>query len=263
MPKIEKSLLILDSVAAGGSVGVLKVDPRALLLVTVIFLCLMLGVPSTHIDVLLWYALYPIIASPLFGLSYASVFLQSLIVLPLVILLGVFNPVIDHTPVAYHGQYSITRGWLLFFGIIIRGLLSMQALLVMIRSIGFIGIVRAMSRLGIPRFLTVQLMMVFRYIRVLIEEGLTMKAARDARSFGNGHLSIRLWGVMIGQLFLRSVERAERVHRAMLARGFSGSIDFNYSDNSSWGWGSTAFLVVWSLVFILLRIINFSLFFVK
>lgn len=262
MPKIEKSLVILDAVAAGGARGYMNIDPRAMLLVTLVYLCFMLGVPTMHIDILLWYALYPILSSPLFGLSYSSVFLQSLIVLPLVLLLGAFNPIVDKSMVAVYGSFAITKGWLLFFGIIVRGLLSMQALLILIRSIGFVGIVRAMGRLGVPKFLVTQLMMVFRYIRVLIEEGLTMKAAREARSFGNRRLSIRMWGVLVGQLFIRSVERAERVHKAMVARGFSGEMPLEYSSSSSWGWSSTVFLVVWSIVFLFLRLFNLSLLFV-
>lgn len=273
MPKIEKSLTVLDRVTSGGSAGYITVDPRALLLVTVIYLCFILGVPSMHLDILLWFALYPIISAPLFGMTYGSVFMQSLIVLPLVLLLGMFNPIVDKTPVVALQNMSVTRGWLLFWGIIIRGLLSMQALLILIRAIGFVGIVRALGRLGVPRFLVTQLLMVFRYIRVLIEEGLTMKSARDARSYGNRHLSIRMWGVLIGQLFLRSVDRAERVHKAMLARGFSAEIPLDYSMSTGmgdtepttkgWTMSSTVFLIVWSLVFLFLRLFNLSLLFVK
>ena len=254
--------MILDAVTTGGSVSLLKVDPRSLLLVTVIYLCLMLGVPTSHIDLLLWYAVYPIIASPLFGLSYASVFYQSLIVLPLVILLGIFNPIVDKTPVVASNGLIITQGWLLFIGVVIRGLLSMQALLILIRSIGFVGIVRSMGRLGVPRFLTTQLLMVFRYIRVIIEEAISMKAARDARSFGEKHLSLRLWGVLIGQLFLRSVDRAERVHKAMQARGFTGEMPAGFADSTVWGWNSTIYLFAWILVFVFLRLFNISLLFV-
>lgn len=262
MPKIDKSLVILDAVATGSEEIGIKVDPRALLLVTIVYLCLMLGVPATHIDVLLWYAVYPILSAPLFGLRYSSVFLQSLIVLPLVVLLGMFNPIFDKTPVAAFNGVTITEGWLLFIGVIVRGLLSMQALLILIRAIGFIGIVRGMGRLGVPRFLTTQLFMVFRYIRVLVEEAVSMKAARDARSFGIRHLSIKMWGVLIGQLFLRSVDRAERVHRAMLARGFNGDIPFYSSDESVWGRNSTLYLVGWSVVLVFLRLFNISLLFV-
>ena len=138
----------------------------------------------------------------------------------------------------------------------------MQALLLLTGSIGFVGMVRGMRRLGLPSFLATQLLMVFRYIRVLIEEALSMKRARDARSFGKKGLSLKLWGVLIGQLFLRSVDRAERVHRAMLARGFTGSFVLNYSGNTVWTWSSTVFLVVWVLVFLFLRLFNLSLLFV-
>lgn len=263
MPKIDRSLIILDSVTTGGAEGRLNVDPRAMILVTVIYLCLMLGVQSAHVDLLLWYAVYPIISAPLFGLSYSAIFLQSLIVLPLVVLLGIFNPIIDKEPVAMFEGYAITRGWLLFIGIVIRGLLSMQALLILIRSIGFVGILRGLARLAVPKFLITQLLMVFRYIRVLIEEGIAMKAARDSRSFGNKNLSIKMWGVLIGQLFLRSVDRAERVHKAMLARGFAGEFPLDFSGRTLWGWSSTMYLVVWALVFVFLRLFNLSLLFVR
>ena len=262
MPKIDKSLVILDKVATGGSSGIVKIDPRALILVTVVYLCIMLGVKPTHVDVLLWYAVYPIVCAPILGLTYTSVFLQSLVILPLVLLIGMFNPIVDKTPVATIGDISITNGWLLFAGVIIRGLLSMQALLLLIISIGFVGIIRGLRRLGLPKFLTVQLLMVFRYIRVLIEEGLTMKRARQARSYGQKKLNIRLWGVLIGQLFLRSVARAERVHKAMLARGFAGDMHLNYNRGTVWAWSSTFFVVLWVFVFLFLRIFNLSLLFV-
>lgn len=263
MSKIEKSILILDSLENGRTYSWMRVDPRANLIVTVIFLCLMLGVPSEHIDILLWFSLYPIIASPLMGLTYSSIFLQSLIVLPLVLLLGMFNPIIDHSVVVTAGGIKITRGWLTFIGLILRGLLSMQALLILIRSAGFTGVVRSMERLGVPKFLTTQLLMVFRYIKVLLEEGYEMKRARDARSFGRKQLPIKLWGVLIGQLFIRSVDRAERVHRAMLARGFSGEMPYLESSRTPWRTSDTLYVAVWTLALVFLRLFNLSLLFVS
>lgn len=262
MSKLDKSLTILDSLGEGGAEGYMHIDPRSQLLVTVVYLCLMLSVPSTHIDLLIWYSLYPILAAPLFGVKYSKIFLQSLIILPLLLLIGVFNPIVDKTPVAMVGDFTITTGWLMFAGVLLRGLLSLQSLLIIIHSIGFVGIVRALDRLGLPKFLTTQLLMVFRYIRVLIEEGLAMKAARDARSFGRKHLSVKMWGVLVGQLFLRSVDRAERVHRAMQARGFSGEMMFYTPDPPVWRSNSTTYLVIWTLVFVFLRLFNLSLLFV-
>lgn len=262
MPKIEKSLRILDAISEGNAVGYLSVDPRASFIVTLAFLGVMLSVPTAHIDLLLWFALYPILTSPLLGLSYSSIFLKSLVILPLVILLGIFSPFYDTEQVANFNGITITNGWLMFIGIILRGLLSMQALLILIGTMGFVGMVRTMRELGLPDFIVTQLLMVYRYIRVLIEEAITMKAARDSRSYGNKHLPIKLWGVLVGQLFLRSIERAERIHKAMQARGFNGDMPFYYAAGSPWTLNSTVYMIGWIVVFIFLRLFNLSLLFV-
>jgi cobalt/nickel transport system permease protein len=50
-----------------------------------------------------------------------------------------------------------------------------------------------------------------------------MQMARDSRNFGMNHRNIfRTMGNMIGMLFVRSYERAERIYAAMLSRGYSG-----------------------------------------
>lgn len=263
MSKIEKALIVLDKVETGEAVGYFRVDCRALLIVTIAYLAIMLSVHIEHIDILLWFAVYPIIVSPLLGISYAKIFLQSLIVLPIVLLIAVFNPIIDRTPVIVVGDFSISNGWLSFWGIILRGLFSMQALLIMIHSVGFTGMVRGMEKLGVPKFLTTQLLMVFRYIKVLIEEGMVMKFAREARSFGKKHLSLKNWGVLTGQLFIRSYDRAERVNRAMLSRGFSGYIPTYSVSCLHWKVSDTLFVVVNILAFIFLRLFNLSLLFVQ
>ena len=53
-----------------------------------------------------------------------------------------------------------------------------------------------------------------------------MKAvrARDMRSFGSKGKGVTTITGIIGTLFLRTVERAERIYQAMLSRGFSGAL---------------------------------------
>ncbi|MDE5796771.1 MAG: energy-coupling factor transporter transmembrane protein EcfT, partial [Muribaculaceae bacterium] len=76
----------------------------------------------------------------------------------------------------------------------------------------------------VPSVLTTQLMMVYRYMTVLLQESLDMTRARQARGYRGSNMSLTMWGTYCGQLFLRTVARSERIHRAMLARGFDGSI---------------------------------------
>jgi cobalt/nickel transport system permease protein len=72
----------------------------------------------------------------------------------------------------------------------------------------------------------------YRYLFVLSDEVLRLRRAREARSAvlpgrkGGGSL---LWrakvaGSMAGQLFLRSLERSDRIYSAMLARGYKGQL---------------------------------------
>lgn len=79
--------------------------------------------------------------------------------------------------------------------------------------------------LRLPSLLTQIAMFMLRYIDVVLDELHRMKVARAARCFEARDL--RQVGVLarsIGALFLRAFERGERVHLAMLSRGYDGRI---------------------------------------
>jgi cobalt/nickel transport system permease protein len=64
-----------------------------------------------------------------------------------------------------------------------------------------------------------------RYLFVLSEEAQHMSCAR--RSRGGGNWASGGWRAAAGSiavLFVRAYARAERIHRAMLARGFTGAL---------------------------------------
>ena len=69
-----------------------------------------------------------------------------------------------------------------------------------------------------------QLLFLYRYLFVLMEEAMRVVRARDMRSFGKRGAGMRVFVRSVGTLFLRTVERAERIYGAMLARGFRGEV---------------------------------------
>ncbi|HEY3397212.1 MAG TPA: cobalt ECF transporter T component CbiQ [Armatimonadota bacterium] len=82
----------------------------------------------------------------------------------------------------------------------------------------------ALRTLRVPALLVTTLALTIRYLSVLREEAQRMLQARDSRGCPTGlRRRARVTGSMIGSLFLRSYERAERVGHAMAARGFTGS----------------------------------------
>ncbi|MFZ2199124.1 MAG: energy-coupling factor transporter transmembrane component T, partial [Thermodesulfovibrionales bacterium] len=82
----------------------------------------------------------------------------------------------------------------------------------------------ALRKLGIPDIFISQLLFLYRYIFVLVEEAMKAVRARDMRSFGSKGKGVTVFTSITGTLFLRTVERAERIYQAMLSRGFSGTL---------------------------------------
>jgi cobalt/nickel transport system permease protein len=103
--------------------------------------------------------------------------------------------------------------------------LAFLAMLTLVNVTPVRNVIVAMRRLGVPRTLAATLQFMYRYLYVLGDELDRMVKARRARSFRRaGRLDWGLLTGLIGILFLRAFERGERVHSAMLARGWDGTI---------------------------------------
>ncbi len=84
--------------------------------------------------------------------------------------------------------------------------------------------VEAMQRLKVPGLLVAVLAFMIRYTSIVTDELRRMRVAQASRGFNSR--SVRGWPVLangIGALFVRSYERGERVHLAMLSRGYTGA----------------------------------------
>jgi cobalt/nickel transport system permease protein len=81
-----------------------------------------------------------------------------------------------------------------------------------------------MRRLGVPAVMVTTLQLMVRYLAVFADELSRMLQARRARSFRKrGNLGLSALASLISVLFLRAMERGDRVHNAMLSRGWDGT----------------------------------------
>jgi cobalt/nickel transport system permease protein len=109
--------------------------------------------------------------------------------------------------------------------ILAKNSLSFLAMLVLAGVTPFRRLLVAMRRLGMPAVLVSTLQFMYRYLHVLADELDRMIQARRSRTFRrSGRLDWGLLTSLIGVLFLRAFERGERVHAAMVARGWDGTI---------------------------------------
>ncbi|MCD8182205.1 MAG: cobalt ECF transporter T component CbiQ [Bacteroides sp.] len=261
MSKLEKAIYELNNMErASGQVSPLHaLDARAKLLVTLLFLIFVLSLSLNDLSELILFLTYPILSCALAGISYGAIFQRSLLVLPFIVFIGIFNPILDKQVVFYIGRVGVTSGLISFFSILLRGLVSVQVVFILISTTGFYNLCRGMRRLGIPSLLATQLLFVYRYIFVLLQEALSMERARAARSFRRKSYPLRLWGTFIGQLLIRTIERSERIHRAMLSRGFTGGIEGSY--HTAWRTRETLCLIILVCVFVALKAYHPATFF--
>jgi cobalt/nickel transport system permease protein len=106
-----------------------------------------------------------------------------------------------------------------------RNSLAFLAVIALSAKTGFLPLLRALRQLKIPSVLVGTLYFMYRYVHVLSDERDRMLQARRARNFGR--IGVREWPLLAGLiavLFLRSLERGERVHDAMLSRGWDGTL---------------------------------------
>jgi cobalt/nickel transport system permease protein len=106
-----------------------------------------------------------------------------------------------------------------------RALLTVGSLVVLLSTTTVPALVAAARRLGLPAVLADTMALALRYLALLTGEGERLALAFSARAVGPRDLRLaRPLGRVVGCLAVRAVERGERVHRAMLARGFDGDL---------------------------------------
>ena len=108
--------------------------------------------------------------------------------------------------------------------ILARNGLAIGATMVLAHAVPMPRLLAALRRLGMPPILLSTLHFMHRYLEVLADELARMAQARRARSFRrSGRLDWGLLTGLLGILLIRALERGERVHAAMLARGWDGT----------------------------------------
>jgi cobalt/nickel transport system permease protein len=259
MSRIKTAFLDLGymDTLAGMDTPVHRLDPRAKLLTTLIFIIAVISFGKYEISALIPFFLYPAVMISLGNLPVYYIFRKLLIVTPFAVMIGIFNPLIDRQILMHIGPLSMSGGWVSFCSIMLKFTLTAGSVLVLIASTGFNAVCMALEKMGVPRIFAVQLLFLYRYIFVLIDEASRMANARSMRSFDGKGKGVRVFGYLLGHLLLRTVDRAQRIHLAMLCRGFDGEIKLNRRLEA--GSGEVIYAVAWSAFFIAARFYNIPL----
>lgn len=214
-------------------------DARVKFLLTLAFIFTVSLAPAAAFPVYILLFSFILSVEILSGVGVAYVLKRSTLALPFVlaalpVIFTISGQVVLRIPL---GNWTLTAsldGLERFLGVAFKSWLAIQAAIVMSASTSFPDLLHAMRAVGLPRLLVGMFGLTWRYLFVLLDEALRMMRARDARSGqrmgvpaktgGTAFWRARVTGGMAGSLFLRALERSERIYVAMLSRGYDGEI---------------------------------------
>ena len=212
-----------------------SLDPRVKIIVTLLVILSNALLPDGA-----WLA-FGITWGMLLGVTYLAAiplnFLlsRSLIVLPFAFaaITTIFSTPGPPLATLAYPPVTITAPGLIRFGsVMLQSWLSVQAAILLSAATPFPDLIHALRHLKIPPILVSIISFMYRYLFVLTEEAKRLLRARTSRSArrphhkGGGSLAwkAKTSGNLVGQLFLRSLERSERIYQTMQSRGFRGNL---------------------------------------
>jgi cobalt/nickel transport system permease protein len=219
-----------------------QADPRVKLVVTLSFIFAMTSIPPG-----VWPAFGAMIAlvwtaAAFSRIGLVRIFLRSLLAVPfiLIALPTVFTkpgvPLFE-LDMALFALTATREGLMFFVSVLLKSWASVTTAAILTSTTPPLKLLEALKALRLPAILVAVVMLMYRYLFVLVDEAQRLLRARTARSAAIGPRSggTIVWrargaGGMAGSLFIRTIDRSERIYFAMLARGYNGRVKAQESE---------------------------------
>jgi cobalt/nickel transport system permease protein len=235
-----------------------SLHPMAKIVTTAVFIVAVISFPFQNISGLVPFLFFPLILLPLSGTPVRVILGRLLPALPFAFMVGLGNIIVMRGAALHIGAFAVSGGMLSFVSIMLKTTLAVTAALILTATTPFDELCRQLYILRLPPIFCLQFIMTFRYLSVLTEEAFSMSAAYALRSGKNRGITLRHMGILLGQLILRSFDRADRVYRAMKCRGFDGT--FKTGVKRRFKPSDAAYTAIITAAALTLRFFNLSLF---
>ena len=253
MHRALRDLAGMDDLAAKDS-PVHRIGPTAKLLSTVIYIAVTLSFDKYQLSALVPMLLWPVALFQLSGIPVRLCLYRLRFVLPLVMAVGLFNPLLDRAPLLYLGGMAVSGGTVSMLTLMLKGVFCLMASFLLMATTGIDRLCAALRRLLVPGYLVTLMLLTYRYISVLTEELAVMIDAYHLRAPGQRGIHVSAWGSFLGQLLLRSMDRAQALYDSMLLRGYHEH--FHYVPIRPFSAGDGLFLAGSAGIFALLRLVD-------
>ena len=254
MNKMDKALHELgemDDLAAQDS-PIHRLSPLAKLLTTIAYIVTVVSFHKYDLSGMAVMLLFPVLLFQISGIPVRTCFYK----LPLVMAVGLFNPFYDRAPLLTVGTLPVSGGVVSMLSLMLKGVLCLMASFLLIATTPIDSLCAALRRLHLPSMLVTLLLLTYRYVGVMTEELAVMTEAYQLRAPGQKGVHVSAWGSFLGQLLLRSMDRAQELYNSMQLRGYHGH--FHYAPGRPFGLRDALYTLGCCAAFLLLRFVNIA-----
>lgn len=245
----------IDELSGGGSF-VHRRHPLPKLVLTIIYIICVVSFDINNLSALIPMSLIMIIMYLMSDIPVKVCFYKLRFILPIILAVGIWNPILNRTPVMTVGALTITSGMITLISLMLKSLLALMASFLLIATTGIEKICYALRCLHIPELLVTLILITYRYIHLMLKEADTMMNAYSLRAPGQKGIHISAWGSFLGQLLLRSMDKANNLYDSMKLRGYNGS--FYYAAHRKADVYDYMYFFGMLSVIILFRMVNIS-----
>lgn len=260
MSTIADSMNTINSLEemAEGSTIIHRLHPMVKLITTILYLVLVISFNQYNVTGLMVFIFYPVILMALAEIPYKPLLKRLLVALPFSFFAGISNIIFDQKLAFMIGQIPITYGVISFTSIMIKTVFTVMAVLILIATTSLPQISYQLLSIKVPKIIVEQIMLTYRYISVLLEQVSNMYTAYMLRAPDAKGIKMKDMGIFVGQLLLKSFDRAENIYFAMKCRGYDGN--YLYAKPEPIRKNDWIYLLAVCTMLILMRFFNLSQF---
>lgn len=213
-------------------------SPLSKLLLTIVYIATVASFNKYDIVGLFAMILVPLLGYMLSGISVSTCFRKLKVVLPIVLLVGIVNPFLDRGIMFSIGSFKVSYGIVSMVTLMLKGVFSLMASFLLVATTPIDDLCKSLRKIHMPKIIVSLLLLTYRYVSMFLDEVATMTESYSLRAPGQNGIAFKSWGSFLGQLIIRSMNKADHNYGSMMLRGFYG--EFYYCDRVfsklSWLW---------------------------
>ncbi|MCD4668943.1 MAG: cobalt ECF transporter T component CbiQ [Actinomycetia bacterium] len=237
---------------------------RDKLLITFINIIFIVSVEKGKFAVLALFGILAIIVMILFKPDYRRLFKRVFIVFLYPFFISIFIPFTNPGNALISldlRMFTVTvtdNGLTLFYTVLIKAFLSILITASLMLSTDEKELLYGLRKIKVPKIIVSIMFLMYRYIFLIREESKTGQMAINSRIFRRSYYTVnKKLTYLIGNMIIKSFDRAENIYKSMESRGFTGEFHI-YKKTEKASAAGIAFLLVFIIMPASLKIIEIT-----